>query len=198
MKKLIYSAFALAALTLASACDKQNTEPAEEPRLYVNTWAVNFNETDDATKDEWTVFTLNADGTATIGEVFSQKSLDNFKEEIDTEKLTEEQKALVDGLKEYDVVRVEGWYSIKANADGSNVLCFVFDSMYNGEVERHSISFHVKDITKDHMLVFGGFDAKDEPYFCDAYSLETSPMKPGTFYEQKTVSEIPSKEPEYS
>lgn len=40
MKKLIYSTLALIPLIFASACDKMNTEPAEEPKLYVNTWVV--------------------------------------------------------------------------------------------------------------------------------------------------------------
>lgn len=188
MKRLIYSIFAFAALALASACDKQNPEP----RPYLNTWVVNFNETEDATKDEWAVFILNADGTTTFGDVFTKDVLADYKaNDIDTEKLTEEQKAFVDGLQENDVCAMEGWYSIK-----SHVLCFVADYVYDGNIKRQHLSLHVKEVTKDHMLIFNGYDDQDEPVFCKAYSLETSPLKLGTFYEQKIFSEIPLKQPE--
>ena len=105
MKKLIYSTLALIPLIFASACDKMNTEP--EPKLYVNTWVVNFNKTNDAAKDEWMVFRLNADGTATVGGVLTDVETD-FKNEVDMEKLTAEQKAFVDGLKDNDVYIAHG------------------------------------------------------------------------------------------
>ncbi len=198
MKKLIYSTFALAALVMASACDKQNTEPAEEPRLYVNTWVVNFNTTGDATKDDLLIFTLNADWTATVGEAYTQKDLDELRNNLDTEKLTEEQKSFVDGLKVNDVYTMDGWYSLKANADGSNVLCLVFDSLYgNDKTERQSISLSIKDITENHIRVFNyELDDKDNPLFCDAYSLATAPQKLGTFYDQWKFNGLPLKEPE--
>ena len=194
MKRLIYSIFAFAALTLTSACDKQNAEPAEESRPYVNTWVLNFNTTNDATKDDLLVFTLNADGTAAIGEVYTEADLDEFRNDIDTEKLTEEQKTFVDGLKVNDVYSMGGWYSIKVNADGGHVLCLVYDHL---KVERQTITFYIKDITKEHMLVFNyEHDDDDNPIFCDAYSLETSPQTIGTFYDQWKFNGIPLKEPE--
>ncbi len=199
MKKLIYSIFAFAALALTSACDKQNTEPAAEPRPYVNTWVVNLdqNSTSDAAEEDWLLFTLNADGTATIGSVYTKEILEEFKNDIDAKKLTEEQKNFVDGLKVNDVYAMDGWYSIKANGDGSHVLCLVFDSLYGeNKIERQSITFHIKDVTEGHMLVFNGFDDKDKLLFCDAYSLETSPLKIGTLYDQWKFNGLPSKEPE--
>ena len=152
MKKLIYSTLALIPLIFASACDKMNSEPAEEPKLYVNTWVVNFNKTDDAAKDEWMVFRLNADGTATIGGVLTDVETD-FKNEVDMEKLTPEQKAFVDGLKDNDVWAMDGWYSIKINSDGSHVLCIVYDSLYeNNEIRREEQNYSFKEVYKDHML----------------------------------------------
>ena len=198
MKKLIYSTLALIPLIFASACDKMNSEPAEEPKLYVNTWVVNFNKTDDAAKDEWMVFRLNADGTATIGGVLTDVETD-FKNEVDMEKLTPEQKAFVDGLKDNDVYSLDGWYSIKINSDGSHVLCIVYDSLYeNNEKRREGQSFSFKDVSKDHMLLFEGFDKNDKPTFYDVFSAETSTLKIGTFYNEKYFSDIPKKDADKS
>ena len=198
MKKLIYSTLALIPLIFASACDKMNTEPAEEPKLYVNTWVVNFNKTNDSAKDEWMVFRLNADGTATIGGVLTDVETD-FKNEVDVEKLTPEQKAFVDGLKDNDVWAMDGWYSIKINSDGSHVLCIVYDSLYeNNEKRREGQSFSFKEVSKDHMLLFDGFDDKDKPTFYDVFSAETSTLKIGTFYNEKYFSDIPKKDADKS
>lgn len=198
MKKLIYSTLALIPLIFASACDKMNSEPAEEPKLYVNTWVVNFNKTDDAAKDEWMVFRLNADGTATIGGVLTDVETD-FKNGVDMEKLTAEQKAFVDGLKDNDVYSLDGWYSIKINSDGSHVLCIVYESLYgNNEKRREGQSFSFKEVSKDHMLLFDGFDDKDKPTFYDVFSAETSTLKIGTFYNEKYFSDIPKKEADKS
>lgn len=184
---------ALIPLIFASACDKMNTEPAEEPKLYVNTWVVNFNKTEDAAKDEWMVFRLNADGTATVGEVFTDVETD-FKKGVDMEKLTAEQKAFVDGLKDNDVYSLDGWYSIKINSDGSHVLCIVYESLYgNNEKRREGQSFSFKEVSKDHMLLFDGFDDKDKPTFYDVFSAETSTLKIGTFYNEKYFFGIPKK-----
>ena len=196
MKKLIYSTLALASLIFASACDKMNTEP--EPKLYVNTWVVNFNKTDDTAKDEWMVFRLNADGTATIGGVLTDVETD-FKNEVDMEKLTPEQKAFVDGLKDNDVWAMDGWYSIKINSDGSHVLCIVYDSLYeNNEIRREGQSFSFKDVSKDHMLLFEGLDKNDKPTFYDVFSAETSTLKIGTFYNEKYFFDIPKKDADKS
>lgn len=198
MKKLIYSTLALTSLIFASACDKMNTEPAEEPKLYVNTWVVNFNKTDDAAKDEWMVFRLNADGTATIGEVFTDIETD-FKKGVDVEKLTPEQKAFVDGLKDNDVWAMDGWYSIKINSDGSHVLCIVYESLYeNNEKRREGQSFSFKEVSKDHMLLFDGFDDNNKPTFYDVFSAETSKLKLGTFYNEKYFFGIPKKDADKS
>ena len=198
MKKLIYSTLALIPLIFASACDKMNTEQAEEPKLYVNTWVVNFNKTDDAAKDEWMVFRLNADGTATVGEILTDVETD-FKKGVDMEKLTAEQKAFVDGLKDNDVYSLDGWYSIKINSDGSHVLCIVYESLYgNNEKRREGQSFSFKEVSKDHMLLFDGFDDKDKPTFYDVFSAETSTLKIGTFYNEKYFSDIPKKDADKS
>lgn len=198
MKKLIYSTLALIPLIFASACDKMNTEPAEEPKLYVNTWVVNFNKTNDTAKDEWMVFRLNADGTATIGGVLTDVEAD-FKNEVDVEKLTPEQKAFVDGLKDNDVWAMDGWYSIKINSDGSHVLCIVYDSLYeNNEIRREGQSFSFKEVSKDHMLLFDGLDDNDKPTFYDVFSAETSTLKIGTFYNEKYFSDIPKKDADKS
>lgn len=198
MKKLIYSTLALTSLIFASACDKMNTETAEEPKLYVNTWVVNFNKTNDTAKDEWMVFRLNADGTATIGGVLTDIETD-FKNEVDMEKLTPEQKTFVDGLKDNDVWAMDGWYSIKINSDGSHVLCIVYESLYeNNEKRREGQSFSFKEVSKDHMLLFDGFDDKDKPTFYDVFSAETSTLKIGTFYNEKYFSDIPKKDADKS
>lgn len=194
MKKLIYSTLALASLIFASACDKMDTEqPA-----YVNTWVVNFNKTDDATKDEWMAFRLNADGTATVGGVLTDVETD-FKKGIDMEKLTAEQKAFVDGLKDNDVYAMDGWYSIKINSDGSHVLCIVYESLYeNNEIRREGQSFSLKEVSKDHMLLFDGLDKNDKPSFYDVFSAETSTLKIGTFYNEKYFFGIPQKDADKS
>lgn len=189
---------ALIPLIFASACDKMNTEPAEEPKLYVNTWVVNFNKTNDTAKDEWMVFRLNADGTATIGGVLTDVETD-FKNEVDMEKLTAEQRAFVDGLKDNDVWAMDGWYSIKINSDGSHVLCIVYDSLYeNNEIRREGQSFSFKEVSKDHMLLFDGLDDNDKPTFYDVFSAETSTLKIGTFYNEKYFSDIPKKDADKS
>ena len=194
MKKLIYSTLALASLIFASACDKMSTEPAEDPKLYVNTWVVNFNKTDDATKDEWMVFRLNADGTAAIGGVLTDVETD-LKKGIDMEKLTAEQKSFVDGLKDNDVYAMDGWYSIKINSDGSHVLCIVYESLYaNNEIRREGQSFFLKEVSKDHMLVFDGLDGDNKTHFYDVFSAETSKLKIGTFYNEKYFFDLPQKD----
>ena len=110
------------------------------------------------------------------------------------EKLTAEQKSFVDGLKDNDVYAMDGWYSIKINSDGSHVLCIVCESLYgNNEKRREGLSFFLKEVSKDHMLVFDGLDGDNKPEFYDFFSAETSKLKIGTFYNEKYFFDLPEK-----
>ena len=111
MKRLIYSILAFAVIAMANACEKNGSEP-DDPKLYVNTWVVNFS------NEFSSIMQLNDDGTVLLGNVFTEETLAELKGSIDMDKLTEEQKALVDGIKVNDVYSFNGWYSMKRNSDG--------------------------------------------------------------------------------
>ena len=54
------------------------------------------------------------------------------------------------------------------------------------------MAFYVKEVTGDHMLLFNGdFDENDNPNYMEAVSLEKSSVTPGTYYDQRVISELP-------
>ena len=54
------------------------------------------------------------------------------------------------------------------------------------------MAFYVKEVTRDHMLLFNGdYDEKDNPKYMKAVSLEKSSVSPGTYYDQRIISELP-------
>lgn len=59
MKRLIYSILAVAVIAMANACDKNGSEP-DVPKLYVNTWVVNFS------SEFSSIIQLNDDETAIL------------------------------------------------------------------------------------------------------------------------------------
>lgn len=185
MKKLIYSILAFAVIAMANACDKNGSEP-DDPKLYVNTWVVNFS------NEFSSIMQLNDDETVLLGNVFTEETLAELKESIDMDKLTDEQKTLVNGIKVNDVYSFNGWYSMKRNSDGSMAFCLTYENLSEDGPQAIPMAFYVKEVTGDHMLLFNGdFDENDNPNYMEAVSLEKSSVTPGTFYDQRVISELP-------
>lgn len=185
MKKLIYSILAFAVIVMANACDKNGSEP-DNPKLYVNTWVVNFS------NEFSSIMQLNDDGTVLLGNVFTEETLAELKESIDMDKLTDEQKTLVNGIKVNDVYSFNGWYSMKRNSDGSMAFCLTYENLLEDGRQAIPMAFYVKEVTGDHMLLFNGdFDENDNPNYMEAVSLEKSSVTPGTYYDQRVISELP-------
>ena len=184
MKRLIYSILAFAVIAMANACDKNGSEP-DDPKLYVNTWVVNFS-------NEFSIMQLNDDGTLLLGNVFTEATMAELKESIDMDKLTEEQKALVDGIKVNDVYSFNGWYSMKRNSDGSMAFCLTYENLFEDGPQAIPMAFYVKEVTRDHMLLFNGdFDENDNPNYMEAVSLEKSSVTLGIFYDQSLIMALP-------
>ena len=187
MKKLIYSILAFAVIAMANACDKNGSEP-DDPKLYVNTWML------DVSESSFMLLQLNDDGTAVLGQAYSSDALDDLRKSIDTEKLTPEQKTFLDGMKERDVLAMNGWYTMKPNADGSMVLCVSYEVMYPTDTRIMSIASYVKEVSADRMLVFSGHTSDDgEPMYDEVLSVEKSSVKPGTLYAQSLIMALPKK-----
>lgn len=185
MKRLIYSILAFAVIAMANACDKNGSEP-DVPKLYVNTWVVNFS------SEFSSIIQLNDDGTVLLGNVFTKETLAELKESIDMDKLTEAQKSLVNGIKVNDVYSFNGWYSMKMNSDGSMAFCLTYENLSEDGPKTIPMAFYVKEVTGDHMLLFNGdYDEKDNPKYMKAVSLEKSSVSPGTYYDQRLISELP-------
>jgi len=185
MKKLIYSIFAIAIVAMTCACEKDGSEK-DGPKLYVNTWMLNRSES------SFLLLQLNDDGTAVLGQAYSSDDLESLRNSIDTEKLTPEQKTFLDGMKANDVLAMNGWYTMKPNADGSMVLSYEF--MYPTETRIMSIANYVKEVSADRMLIFSGDTSDDgEPMFDEVPSVEKSSVKPGTLYDQSLIMALPKK-----
>lgn len=187
MKKLIYSIFAIAVVAMTCACEKDGSEK-DGPKLYVNTWMLNVS------KPSFLLLQLNDDGTAVLGQSYSSDDLESLRNSIDTEKLTPEQKTFLDGMKVNDVLAMNGWYTMKPNADGSMVLCVSYEVMYPTETRLMSIASYVKEVSADRMLIFSGETSDDgEPMFDEVPSVEKSSVKPGTLYDQSLIMALPKK-----
>ena len=187
MKKLIYSIFAIAVVAMTCACEKDGSEN-DGPKLYVNTWML------DVSESSFMLLQLNDDGTAVLGQAYSSDALDDLRKSIDTEKLTPEQKTFLDGMKERDVLAMNGWYTMKPNADGSMVLCVSYEVMYPTDTRIMSIASYVKEVSADRMLVFSGKTSDDgEPLYDEVLSVEKSSVKPGTLYDQSLIMALPTK-----
>lgn len=187
MKKLIYSIFAIAVVAMICACEKDGSEN-DGPKLYVNTWML------DVSESSFMLLQLNDDGTAVLGQAYSSDDLESLRSSIDTEKLTPEQKTFLDGMKERDVLAMNGWYTMKPNADGSMVLCVSYEVMYPTDTRIMSIASYVKEVSADRMLVFSGHTSDDgEPMFDEVLSVEKSSVKPGTLYDQSLIMALPKK-----
>lgn len=187
MKKLIYSIFAIAVVTMTCACEKDGSEK-DGPKLYVNTWMLNRSES------SFLLLQLNDDGTAVLGQAYSSDDLESLRNSIDTEKLTPEQKTFLDGMKVNDVLAMNGWYTMKPNADGSMVLCVSYEVMFTTETRIMSIASYVKEVSADRMLIFSGETSDDgEPMFDEVPSVEKSSVKPGTLYDQSLIMALPTK-----
>lgn len=187
MKKLIYSIFAIAVVAMTCACEKDGSEK-DGPKLYVNTWMLNVSES------SFLLLQLNDDGTAVLGQAYSSNDLESLRNSIDTEKLTPEQKTFLDGMKANDVLAMNGWYTMKPNADGSMVLCVSYEFMYPTETRIMSIANYVKEVSADRMLIFTGETSDDgEPMFDEVLSVEKSSVKPGTLYDQSLIMALPTK-----
>lgn len=187
MKKLIYSIFAIAVVAMTCACEKDGSEK-DGPKLYVNTWMLNRSES------SFLLLQLNDDGTAVLGQAYSSNDLESLRNSIDTEKLTPEQKTFLDGMKANDVLAMNGWYTMKPNADGSMVLCVSYEFMYPTETRIMSIANYVKEVSADRMLIFTGETSDDgEPMFDEVLSVEKSSVKPGTLYDQSLIMALPTK-----
>lgn len=187
MKKLIYSIFAIAVVAMTCACEKDGSEK-DGPKLYVNTWMLNRSES------SFLLLQLNDDGTAVLGQAYSSDDLESLRNSIDTEKLTPEQKTFLDGMKVNDVLAMNGWYTMKPNADGSMVLCVSYEVMFPTETRLMSIASYVKEVSADRMLIFSGDTSDDgEPMFDEVLSVEKSSVKPGTLYDQSLIMALPKK-----
>lgn len=187
MKKLIYSIFAIAVVAMTCACEKDGSEK-DGPKLYVNTWMLNVS------KPSFLLLQLNDDGTAVLGQAYSSDDLESLRNSIDTEKLTPEQKTFLDGMKANDVLAMNGWYTMKPNADGSMVLCVSYEVMFPTETRLMSIASYVKEVSADRMLIFSGETSDDgEPMFDEVPSVEKSSVKPGTLYDQSLIMALPTK-----
>lgn len=188
MKKLIYSIFAIAVVAMTCACEKNGSEN-DGPKLYVNTWMLNVS------KSSFLLLQLNDDGTAVLGQAYSSDDLESLRNSIDTEKLTPEQKTFLDGMKERDVLAMNGWYTMKPNADGSMVLCVAYEVMNPTDTRIMSIASYVKEVSADRMLVFSGHTSDDdEPIYDEVLSVEKSSVKPGTLYDQSLIMALPKKD----
>lgn len=187
MKKLIYSIFAIAVVAMTCACEKDGSEK-DGSKLYVNTWMLNVS------KPSFLLLQLNDDGTAVLGQSYSSDDLESLRNSIDTEKLTPEQKTFLDGMKVNDVLAMNGWYTMKPNADGSMVLCVSYEVMFPTETRLMSIASYVKEVSADRMLIFSGDTSDDgEPMFDEVPSVEKSSVKPGTLYDQSLIMALPKK-----
>lgn len=187
MKKLIYSIFAIAVVAMTCACEKDGSEK-DGSKLYVNTWMLNVS------KPSFLLLQLNDDGTAVLGQSYSSDDLESLRNSIDTEKLTPEQKTFLDGMKVNDVLAMNGWYTMKPNADGSMVLCVSYEVMFPTETRLMSIASYVKEVSADRMLIFSGETSDDgEPMFDEVLSVEKSSVKPGTLYDQSLIMALPTK-----
>lgn len=187
MKKLIYSIFAITVVAMTCACEKDGSEK-DGPKLYVNTWMLNVS------KPSFLLLQLNDDGTAVLGQAYSSDDLESLRNSIDTEKLTPEQKTFLDGMKANDVLAMNGWYTMKPNADGSMVLCVSYEVMVPTETRLMSIASYVKEVSADRMLIFSGETSDDgEPMFDEVPSVEKSSVKPGTLYDQSLIMALPTK-----
>lgn len=187
MKKLIYSIFAITVVAMTCACEKDGSEK-DGPKLYVNTWMLNVS------KPSFLLLQLNDDGTAVLGQSYSSDDLESLRNSIDTEKLTPEQKTFLDGMKANDVLAMNGWYTMKPNADGSMVLCVSYEVMFPTETRLMSIASYVKEVSADRMLIFSGETSDDgEPMFDEVPSVEKSSVKPGTLYDQSLIMALPTK-----
>ena len=187
MKKLIYSIFAITVVAMTCACEKDGSEK-DGPKLYVNTWMLNVS------KPSFLLLQLNDDGTAVLGQAYSSDDLESLRNSIDTEKLTPEQKTFLDGMKANDVLAMNGWYTMKPNADGSMVLCVSYEVMFPTETRLMSIASYVKEVSADRMLIFSGETSDDgEPMFDEVPSVEKSSVKPGTLYDQSLIMALPKK-----
>lgn len=187
MKKLIYSIFAITVVAMTCACEKDGSEK-DGSKLYVNTWMLNVS------KPSFLLLQLNDDGTAVLGQSYSSDDLESLRNSIDTEKLTPEQKTFLDGMKANDVLAMNGWYTMKPNADGSMVLCVSYEVMYPTETRLMSIASYVKEVSADRMLIFSGETSDDgEPMFDEVPSVEKSSVKPGTLYDQSLIMALPTK-----
>lgn len=187
MKKLIYCIFAIAVVAMTCSCEKDGSEN-DRPKLYVNTWLLN------ASKPSFLLLQLNDDGTAVLGQSYSSDDLESLRNSIDTEKLTPEQKTFLDGMKANDVLAMNGWYTMKPNADGSMVLCVSYEVMFTTETRIMSIASYVKEVSADRMLIFSGETSDDgEPMFDEVPSVEKSSVKPGTLYDQSLIMALPTK-----
>lgn len=187
MKKLIYSIFAITVVAMTCACEKDGSEK-DGSKLYVNTWMLNVS------KPSFLLLQLNDDGTAVLGQSYSSDDLESLRNSIDTEKLTPEQKTFLDGMKVNDVLAMNGWYTMKPNADGSMVLCVSYEVMFPAETRLMSIASYVKEVSADRMLIFSGETSDDgEPMFDEVPSVEKSSVKPGTLYDQSLIMALPKK-----
>lgn len=187
MKKLIYCIFAIAVVAMTCACEKDGSEK-DGSKLYVNTWMLNVS------KPSFLLLQLNDDGTAVLGQAYSSDDLESLRNSIDTEKLTPEQKTFLDGMKANDVLAMNGWYTMKPNADGSMVLCVSYEVMFPTETRLMSIASYVKEVSADRMLIFSGDTSDDgEPMFDEVPSVEKSSVKPGTLYDQSLIMALPTK-----
>lgn len=187
MKKLIYSIFAIAVVAMTCSCEKDGSEN-DGPKLYVNTWML------DVSESSFLLLQLNDDGTAVFGQAYSSDDLESLRNSIDTEKLTPEQKTFLDGMKANDVLAMNGWYTMKPNADGSMVLCVSYEVMYPTDTRIMSIASYVKEVSADRMLVFSGHTSDDgEPMYDEVLSVEKSSVKPGTLYDQSLIMALPKK-----
>lgn len=187
MKKLIYSIFAITVVAMTCACEKDGSEK-DGSKLYVNTWMLNVS------KPSFLLLQLNDDGTAVLGQSYSSDDLESLRNSIDTEKLTPEQKTFLDGMKVNDVLAMNGWYTMKPNADGSMVLCVSYEVMFPTETRLMSIASYVKEVSADRMLIFSGDTSDDgEPMFDEVPSVEKSSVKPGTLYDQSLIMALPKK-----
>lgn len=187
MKKLIYFLALGAALLLGASCDKESEN--DGPKLYVNTWMLNVSES------SFLLLQLNDDGTAVLGQAYSSDDLESLRNSIDTEKLTPEQKTFLDGMKANDVLAMNGWYTMKPNADGSMLLCVSYEVMYPTDTRIMSIASYVKEVSADRMLIFSGDTSDDgKPMFDEVLSVEKSSVKPGTLYDQSLIMALPKKD----
>lgn len=116
---------------------------------------------------------LNDDGTAVLGQAYSSDDLESLRNSIDTEKLTPEQKTFLDGMKVNDVLAMNGWYTMKPNADGSMVLCVSYEVMFPTETRLMSIASYVKEVSADRMLIFPVIP----PMMASRCSMKCCPLK---------------------